>query len=73
MSSPALAPPRSKAIAFGTSPKTVMQMFKGPRVVSPPMRSQWWASANAHMPFENSDNHCGTTWGKANDSKKALG
>jgi hypothetical protein len=25
------------------------------------------------MPFENSDSHCGTTWGKANDSKKALG
>jgi hypothetical protein len=25
------------------------------------------------MPFENSDSHCGTTWGKASDSKKALG
>jgi len=49
MSSPACAPERSSAWPCGTSPKTVIQMLSGPRVVSPPTSSQSWASASAQQ------------------------
>ena len=39
-SSPGRAPERSSAARGGTSPKTVMQIASGPRVVSPPISSQ---------------------------------
>ncbi len=46
------APERSSAWPGGTSPNTVMQMFSGPRVVSPPTSSQPCASASASRPRE---------------------
>ena len=49
-SSPGRAPERSSAAAGGTSPKTVMQIVSGPRVVSPPISSQPCASASANRP-----------------------
>ena len=76
-SSPARAPERSSAWLLpsttGTSPNTVMQMFSGPRVVSPPTSSQPWASASASRPRENASSQASSTRGSASASVKASG
>ena len=50
MSSPATAAPRRRAWPGASSPNTVMQIFSGPLVVSPPISSQPKASASANRP-----------------------
>ena len=52
-SSPARAPERSSAAPVATSPKTVIAIVSGPRVVSPPTSSQSWRSASASRPRAN--------------------
>ena len=70
-SSPARAPERSSACPAGTSPNTVMQMFSGPCVVSPPTSSQPCASASANRPREKPSSKTSSTRGSASASVKA--
>ena len=76
-SSPARAPERSSACerpsCSGTSPKTVMQMLSGPRVVSPPTSSQPCSSASASRPREKAPSQTSSTLGSAKASVKASG
>ena len=72
MSSPARAL-RSRAWPGGTSPKTVMQMFKGPWVVSPPTSSQPWASARASRPAANASVQAASARGRDRARVKASG
>ena len=76
-SSPALAPLRSRAwerpLCTGTSPNTVIQMFSGPAVVSPPISSQPCVSANSKSPCENDSSQGSFTSGSESASVKASG
>ena len=72
-SSPGRAPLRSKACRAGTSPKTVMQMFSGPRVVSPPTSSHPCASASASRPCEKAASQSSVASGRDSASVKATG
>ena len=55
-SSPPCAPLLLSPCPMGTSPKTVMPMLKGPRVVSPPIKAQPWALAKAYKPLAKACN-----------------
>src|SRR5512140_2306473 len=73
MSSPTCAPDRNSAWPGGTSPKTVMQMLSGPRVVSPPTSSQPYSSASANKPRENGSSQASSANGMAKASMNASG
>ena len=64
-SSPALAPSRRKANSGGTAPITVMQRLRGPRVVSPPIRSTPKASASVKNPCANCASQVSSASGNA--------
>jgi hypothetical protein len=76
-SSPAWAPERNSACerpcTTGTSPNTVMQMFSGPWVVSPPISSQPCASASASRPCETAPARPQSACGRARARVKARG
>ena len=73
MSSPACAASRLNARSGGTSPNTVMQIFSGPLVVSPPISSQSCASASANRPREKPSRNPASARGSASASVKASG
>ena len=57
----------------GTSPNTVMQMFNGPWVVSPPISSQACSSASASRPRAKPARKISSTRGNASASVNAMG
>jgi hypothetical protein len=72
-SSPTRAPERNSACPAGTSPKTAMQMFNGPAVVSPPTTSMPCASASANRPRAKPSRKTSSTRGIDSASVKARG
>jgi hypothetical protein len=73
MSSPGRAASRRNACRSGTSPNTVMQIVRGPLVVSPPISSQPCRSASASKPQENGSSQAASASGKENASVNASG
>ena len=65
ISSPARAPLRRRAFPAATSPKIVTQKLRGPRVVSPPIRSMPNSSAQANTPRAKAATHASSTSGRA--------
>ena len=73
MSSPTCAFCLSNASPGGTSPNAVMQMFKGPCVVSPPTSSQWCSLASCKRPSEKPSSQTSSMRGRDKASVNAVG
>jgi hypothetical protein len=73
MSSPTNAPDLRMAFSLGAIPKAVMQILRGPAVVSPPINGQAYSFAIANKPLLNAANQSEFDSGRASARVKPIG